>query len=707
VEVRNGTWKSKKWVIATGLLLAFVLSIFLPGLCLGQKKTKLEKSYRQWLEHDVVYIITKEERDDFLKLPSDAARDKFIADFWEIRNPDPGPPTNSYKEELYRRIAFADARFGVGSGVEGWRTDRGRTYITLGEPQQKQLFHNSANLYPFEIWFYAGSTPSLPRAFYVLFYQREGGGEYKFYSPYLDGPDKLATGVEAVNSPGAALKMIRDSAGPEVARIALSLIPDEPVNLNSGERSLESDVLLQKIKGWANLPENRSEIVRRRTLKESVSAHMILQGQNLDILTLPVRDSRGLTRLDYAIRLHNPADLSLQLEDDSRYTYAVEVRVRVFGPDNRLLFTQQKSVSGSVDKRKFDAIKDHAFGYQGTLPLAPGKYRLDFQFTDWSKKVSFQTEREVSMPEPKPDGFVIPGILLFASAEKVDDPFLRNVLPFTMGGVRFTPLAGVPPAINPELPLQIVYQIWGPPTDPNTYAGRKISAQYSLGRPAVPGSVQTVTDEVNLEQFDPAGSLVNGKRLSVNDKSLGNYLLTTTIKESGTNQRTYATVSYKSLGEATPQTPWEVDEPEISKDAENGILDQQRGLCLLAQGRADEGRRWLRSALHLSRENDPARQALVQEYFAKRDYRAVMALYADAGVTDRTDSPTIMRIAASLQKSGESSKAISLLESVLENRVEDGPLHLALADVYKLQGNLAKAAELEGQARSYSGSKPN
>src|SRR5439155_24964357 len=176
-------------------------------------------------------------------------------------------------------------------------------------------------------WFYAGSTPSLPRAFYVLFYQREGGGEYKFYSPYLDGPDTLATGVEAVNSPGAALKMIRDSAGPEVTSIALSLIPDEPVNLNSDERSLESDVLLEKIKGWANLPENRSEIVRRRTLKESVSAHMILQGQNLDILTLPVRDSRGLTRLDYAIRLLNPADLSLQLEDDSRYTYAVELRV--------------------------------------------------------------------------------------------------------------------------------------------------------------------------------------------------------------------------------------------------------------------------------------------------------------------------------------------------------------------------------------------
>jgi len=70
----------------------------------------------------------------------------------------------------------------------------------------------------------------------------------------------------------------------------------------------------------------------------------------------------------------------------------------------------------------------------------------------------------------------------------------RNVLPFTMGGVRFTPLAGVPPAVNPEFPLQVVYQIWGPAKDPRTYVGRKLEAQYSLGRPAVPGTAQTVAD---------------------------------------------------------------------------------------------------------------------------------------------------------------------------------------------------------------------
>src|ERR1700680_2909789 len=120
------------------------------GICFVQKRHKLEKNYRDWLERDVAYIITKDERDSFLKLTTDEAREKFIETFWEIRNANPGSPANSYKDEIYQRIAFADARFGIGSGVEGWRTDRGRTHITLGAPQQKQVLRNSANLFPIE-----------------------------------------------------------------------------------------------------------------------------------------------------------------------------------------------------------------------------------------------------------------------------------------------------------------------------------------------------------------------------------------------------------------------------------------------------------------------------------------------------------------------------------------------------------------------------
>jgi GWxTD domain-containing protein len=706
VEVRKHSLNLKTGISRKGLLL-FLILFLLPGVCPAQKKGKLEKSYRQWFEQDVVYIITKEERDDFLKLPSDAARDKFIADFWEVRNPNPGSPSNEYKDEIYRRITFANARFGAGSGVEGWRTDRGRTYITLGEPQQKEVFRNAANLYPLEIWFYGGSTPSLPRAFYVLFYQRDGGGDYRYYSPYLDGPDKLVTGVEAINSTTTALHLILGSVGSEVAKVSLSLLPDEPVDLSDPRPSLQSDILLQKIKGLANLPENRAEILRRRMSRESVSAHMIVQGRNLEIVTLPVRDSRGFTRLDYAIRLHNPSDLTLAVEDGGHYKYAVEVRIRVFSAENRLLFTQQKSVSDSIDKQRFDAIKDRAFGYQGTLPLPPGKFRLDIQVTDWNKKISFQTEREVTVPAPAQSGFLIPGILLFSRAEEVQDPFLRGVLPFTMGGVRFTPLAGSPASVNPDDPLQLVYQIWGAAKDPKSYVGEKLDVQYSVGRPAATGSAQTVKDEVDLEQFDATGTLVSGKKLTLNDKSVGSYMLTATTVESSTKDRAYATTTYRALGEGAPPLPWEVDQPELAKDIENGVVDQQRGLCLLAGGHPDEGRRWLRNALRLNKDNDLAREALVGEYYAKQAYTAVVALYNDAGVTESTDSQTIVRVANSLQRTGESQKAISLLQSALDARAQDGSLYLGLSDIYKQQGNTIKAAELEKRGLSFISGKSN
>jgi len=152
---------------------AFFLAILLVfgsgSVCLGQKPQKLEKNYREWLGRDVLYLINKEERDAFRRLATNEARDKFIEDFWEIRNPNPGSPTNSYRDEIYQRIAFADARFSIGSGMEGWRTDRGRTYITLGPPQQKQVFRNSGNLYPIEIWFYGGVNPALPPFFMYCF----------------------------------------------------------------------------------------------------------------------------------------------------------------------------------------------------------------------------------------------------------------------------------------------------------------------------------------------------------------------------------------------------------------------------------------------------------------------------------------------------------------------------------------------------------
>jgi len=704
-RIGQSTKSSSRCFCRRASFLAILLAFGFASVCFGQKPQKLEKNYREWLERDVLYLINKEERDAFRRLATNEARDKFIEDFWEIRNPNPGSPTNTYRDEIYQRIAFADARFSIGSGMEGWRTDRGRTYITLGPPQQKQVFRNSGNLYPIEIWFYGGANPALPPFFYVMFYQREGSGDYRFYSPYADGPDKLATGVEAINSRAAALRMIRDSAGPEVARISLSLLPDEPVDEATGITSLESDILLNSIKNLPNMPVNREEINRRRAMRETVTSRIILEGRNLAIITFPARDSRGLTRLDYAVRLQNPSDLSMTQESDGGYRYTVEVRVRVFAPDNKLIFTQQKTVSESISKKHLDSIKDKVFGYEGMLPLPPGKYRLDFQLTDWSKKTAFHTAREVMIPTPAKDGLIVPGVLPFMSAENAD-PGLADLQPFSLGGVQFTPACNGTPSLAPDTNLQVVYQIWAPPQDPRTRLGKKLEVQYDFGMPASPGSTSKVKDEIGMEQFDATGSLVTGKKLSLEKQSMGNYILNVSVSDPATKQNGFATMNFKILDSSSLPAAWDVVEPGIAQDAEKGILDQQRGLSHLALGQAEEARVWFRRALQLDHSDDIARARLVDAYFLRKDYAAVVSLFSDAGVTEKTDSETLLRIATSFQKQGNTEQAISVLEAALQSRPEEGPLYLALAQYYGALGNPQKAAELTMRGKSYLSAEP-
>jgi GWxTD domain-containing protein len=694
------------------LILSFFSSLLLALLAAGsfsmgaapanaaQGKQKLEKHYKEWMEHDVVYIITKDEREAFLKLTSNEGRDKFIQDFWEVRNPTSGSPSNSYKDEIYQRIAFADSRFGIGSGTDGWRTDRGHIYITLGAPQQKQVYRTSANLRGIEVWFYANVHPSLPSAFYVMFYEKNGTGDYRFYSPYFDGPDKLTTGVEAQNSRMTGLHMILESVGGELERESLSLIPGEPVDLQTGQSSLESDTMLSILKSLADQPANRDAINKRWMMREQVTSSIIMEGRNLEIITLPVRDARGLTRVDYAVRLRNPSDLSLSTASDGRYTYSVEVQVRVFGEQNKLVFVQQKPVTETFDKRRYAEIKDKAFSYEGMLPLPPGKYRLVFQFTDWSKGASYRTEREVTIPAVETNRFVVPGVLPFLAAEPVD-PAAAEVTPFTLAGVKFTPLPTSGLTLSPDVNLQVAYQIWGQPKDPRSLAGQKLHLEYALGMPSAPGSGKIIQDEADMAQFDADGTLVNGKKLELLDKQPGNYILTVAVNSPDSTMRGFAKLNFKVSDAASTNAPWDVVEPSIRNDADTGVFDQQRGLCYLNQGLVDEGRGWLRRALNTNHANEPARTHLVEAYYAKKDYAAVVSLYTETGLSDTADSETYLRIANSLQKTGNLPGAISLLEAGLQAHPQDVALYLGLADFYKQTGNTQKAEELIRKGKSY------
>src|SRR5271170_7213850 len=128
-------------------------------------KKELETPWKKWLNEDVTYIITDEERKAFKQLNTDEEREQFVEQFWLRRDPTPDTVENEFKEEHYRRIAYANEHYA--SGIPGWKADRGRIYITFGPPDEIDS-HPSGGTYerptaegggetttfPFEDWRY-------------------------------------------------------------------------------------------------------------------------------------------------------------------------------------------------------------------------------------------------------------------------------------------------------------------------------------------------------------------------------------------------------------------------------------------------------------------------------------------------------------------------------------------------------------------------
>src|SRR5579864_9459845 len=158
-----------------------------------QNLRKLEKEldtpYKKWLEEEVPYIITDEERSAFLRLQTNEEREQFIEAFWQRRDPTPDTVENEFKEEHYRRIAYANERFS--SGIPGWRTDRGRIYIMWGPPDQLESHPTggtydrpmeegggSTSTYPWETWRWR-YLEGIGENIILEFVDPSGSGEYQ------------------------------------------------------------------------------------------------------------------------------------------------------------------------------------------------------------------------------------------------------------------------------------------------------------------------------------------------------------------------------------------------------------------------------------------------------------------------------------------------------------------------------------------------
>jgi len=672
-----------------------LILLVLPGVSVAKDLTKsLPPHYRSWLTQDVLYIITNQEREAFVQLSSDEARDRFIEHFWELRNPTPGSPDNPYRTEHYRRIEYANTYFGHVSHTEGWRTDMGRIYITLGEPAQRQKLLGLQKVTPMEVWFYSNANPALPPFFYIVFYQREATDEFRLYSPYSDGPERLITAVVGPSRANALSILSRD-AGRDVARVTLSLLPDEPVDFQSGTVSLQSDVMLATIRNLANNPISQSELATRRQLLEEVSHRVVLGEEYLDVLTVPLRDIAGNSNLHYVLRLKKPEDFTVGQSPKTGYYYSVLAAVKVYGADGKLIFSDEKKISRNISAEQYEQIKGKLFGYEGWLPLPPNKYKLDFQLTNLLGNTTFRRALDVVIPD-QTGTLQASNLVLFAEAA-MTPPEANGTLPFSGAGVKFIPMAGQELQLVQGQRLKFFYQVWMPGAG-GSRAGKKLEVDYVYGRLGANDN-KTIHDEIPLEQLDAGGSIINGKQIDTVELQPGNYRLVMTLRDPENGSKAYGSLSFGVYTSTSTAPAFDVSDDQIADSMKAGTIDYQRAVCYVARGDKARATEWFEKA-HAKNSNDERyRNRLIELYFDQQKYGKVVELYAASGLDDSTDEQTIVRIAESFDRTGDLRKAVGVMESGTTLKPASGPLLLGLAEYYRKTGDLRKAAAAEQKGK--------
>ena len=406
------------------ILITIVISCSFFSLAQKKSPGDLPPSFRKWLEEEVVYIITSLEKDVFLQLDSDRERELFIEAFWKQRDPTQGTPANEFREEHYQRIQHANYTFGRSAPIPGWKTDRGRFYILLGEPRDIERFSGESQIYNTEVWFYQGLAKyGLPAGFYLVFYQKAGAGEYVLYSPTSDGPQALLTMYfgDQANYVQAFRKLKQVS--PSLAKVSLSLIPGE--STQSGNPSLASDILLQNIQA---IPEKAVENMYAQKFlmyKDSVEVEYTANYIDSDAFVRILKDEYGHDFIHYSIELNR---FSVQ-EFQDKYTASFRINGQLTDMDGRTIYQYEASIPIELDEDKLSSITYKPFDIYDMFPLVPGTYKFSVLLKNETSQEFTSLERDIVIFEEEP----LPRLSQLILGYKTESIISPNLKPFQFG----------------------------------------------------------------------------------------------------------------------------------------------------------------------------------------------------------------------------------------------------------------------------------
>lgn len=623
-------------------VIAFVCSLQLSA---APAKPKLAEQYRKWLEQDVVYIITDEERKQFLALSNDDEREKFMDNFWAVRNPKPGSQKNAFKDEHYDRLAYANAHFGLESNTPGWKTDMGRTWILFGAPTSRHPYIGYSQIYPFEIWFYDNklNAPSLPSFFYLLFYEDGGTAEYKYYHPYMDGPMKLVRGSQ-FNSNKDVYNFLKPLGG-DIAHAILSLVPSEPVDTINYTPDLSSDMLISRIQNFANDPFNLKQLREMRSLHARVSSYfMVDQDRPLGISSIVLADPAGKSWLDYGVLIDDP---KFGQRDGTQLKLGITYRLSTPAGDTVL-----EDASDAAWTAFSDASADGKFApfvVASRIPIEPGAYKLTIEVANRQAQQTFRGEADVAAGPVKAASFS--GPLVTTSVDRVARP--NAFQPFQYFGVQFHPSAKH--EVSHPDPLRLLFELHEPPGSTTDY-----QMEYIVASPQDKDSRRSITEDVKHSEFKD-GRLLKSKSIAVNDLENGDYRLVVNLRQAGSREVIASSNTPIRISADKAELPlyFLADSQALGRP---GVATYLRGLEAVSQKNDAGATDYFRQSLEQNPGNVLAGQWLVQLFFGERKYGPIADLYKRLGVAAfKGSAVTLAQVALSLRQNGDVEQAKTVL----------------------------------------------
>jgi GWxTD domain-containing protein len=423
------------WIILTLLLLApsGIGRLAAQDPSAPKSMEPMSERHRQWIERDVTYIISDAERRVFQQLTTERLRNLFVEAFWRQRDPTPVTADNEYQEEHYRRLSYANTWFGNRKTEDGWRSDRGRIYILLGDPQERTKFTGQNDIRDLEIWFYDSQQRIKTIPFFrLLFYQKSFAHDYVLYSPNQDGPQELAMQIAPTRA--QALRYLKVRAGQEVWQAAQTCIPTEPLG---AAWSPQSDILMSKVENLPNTLFDSTWAENFLITRGRVKARLSFRRSNLRQLTCTLFNASRQAFVHTGMEIR-PEDLRVG-EIDGRYFAVFDIKTFVEDTETQREVLTREDHWESVFEFRDGQVVARPVAFEQVLPLVPGRYRILWVLDDLITETFDFREAEITIAGPQSSEPQITVPLLTRGYEKLNREAAFEIRPFRIFNLQYHP----------------------------------------------------------------------------------------------------------------------------------------------------------------------------------------------------------------------------------------------------------------------------